>query len=241
MAIINLGQQDLEIGNDWHTFTPAVAAAGDVIPLRLSLISPAPSDLISKAIIRYKLDIDYPNGDYKYLLRQENCWYADDQQIIEVTIPPYLPTVGAMVVEARRFYRFRSFNPGSTMELQIEFDTDEVTNVNQPDDKFRIFTHGAIAANTVGVLDFSGVTGLWRIYSVWLDMTGVTASDAMEITINNGGNVTSYWNLPATDVPWSPPPNIVGAANTIFIRPTADVANVVLYAKEAELDGVVAV
>ena len=241
MAIVNLGQNDLELGNSWHGYTAAVVAAGDVIPLRLSLISPAPSDLISKAIIRYKLDIDYPNGDYKYLLRQENCWYADDQQIIEVTIPPYLQTVGAMVVEARRFYRFRSFNPGSTMELQIEFDTDEVRNVNQPEDKFTIFTHGAITGGTVGTLDFSGVSGLWRIYAVWLDMTGVGVDDSMEITINNGANVTAYWNLPLEQVPWQPPPNIVGAANTIFIRPTADVSNVVLYAKEAELDEVVVV
>lgn len=168
-------------------------------------------------------------------------WYADDQQIIEVAISPYLQTVGVMVVEAWRFYRFRGVNSGSSMELQIEFDTDEVRNVNQPEDKFTIFTHGAITGGTMGTLDFSGVSGLWRIYAVWLDMTGAGTDDSMEITINNGGNVTAYWDLPLEQVPWTPPANIVGAANTIFIRPTADVANVVLYAKEAELDGVVAV
>lgn len=134
-----------------------------------------------------------------------------------------------------------AYNPGSPMSLGIEYETDEVRNVNEPEDKFQIFTHGAITANTVGVLDFAGVMGLWRIYAVWLDMTGVTASDAMEITINNGGNVTAYWNLPATEVPWQPPPNIIGAANTIFIRPTSDVSNVILYAKPAELDTVLAV
>ena len=240
MAIVNLGQNDLEIGNSWHAYTPAVVAAGDIVPLRLSLISPAPSDLISKCVVRYKLDLDYPNGDYKYLLRQENCWYADDQQYVEVRVPPYLKTVGSLLVEARRFYRFRGVNPGSTMELAIEFDTDEVTNVLTLGNRYEVFTFGAIAANTIGTLDFAGVSGQWRIVGVWLDMTGALASDAMEITIRVGTNVVSYWNLTFDQVPWQPPTHVIDSNNNIQIRPTANVSSVILYAVEAEVTGVVA-
>lgn len=241
MAIVNLGQQDLEIGNDWHQFTSAVVAPGDLVPLRLLMISPSPDDLISRAIVRYSVEAPFPGGTIYQVNGGFDVHYSGSQQLFTIELPPFPDDIGRLHIEAKRFYRFRSYNPGSPMELSIEYESDHVRNMNTPEDKFRLFTHGAITGGTVGTLDFSGVTVLWRIYAVWLDMTGVGVDDSMEITINNGGNVTAYWDLPLEQVPWQPPPNIVGAANTIFIRPTADVANVVLYAKPAELDGVVAV
>ena len=238
MVLVNLGNNDLEIGNTWHAFTALSVTPGDVIPARISLISPDPDQLISKAILRYSLNTDGIGSDDFAIQKQFNIWYNPLPQIVELAVPLYFPDVTTLTIEARRFYRFRSINPGSTMNLQIEYETDDVYNLDTTFDKFDIFTHGAIAANTVGVLDFAGITEPYRIYSVWLDMTGALASDAMEITINTSGNVTSYWNLTLDEVPWQPPPNIVTSATDILLRPTADVSNVILYAKPAVLNSV---
>lgn len=241
MAIVDLGTQDLEIGNDWHQFASAVVQSGDIVPLRYVVSSPDPDELISRVVVRYSVEAPTPGGTLYQVRGGYDVWYSPRQQLYATEIPSFPEDIGALHLEARRFYRFRGINPGSQMLLQVEYETDHVKNVNEPEDKFEIFTHGAIAAGAIGVLDFSGVVGLWRIYAVWLDMTGVVASDGMQITINDAGNVVSYWNLPATEVPWTPPANVVGSGNTIFIRPTADVSNVLLYAKPAEISGVVAV
>ena len=241
MAIVDLGTQYLELGNDWKQFVPTPVVAGDILPLRLSLISPSPEDLISRAIVRYSVEVNPPGGTVYGVGSGFDVYYSPNSQLFRIEMPSYMDGIGLCTVEARRFYRFRGVNPGSPMSLGIQYESDEVRNVNVVEDTFRVFTHGAIAAGTVGTLDFSGVTGFWRIYAVWVSTSAPAASDSIEITINLGASIVSYWNLGMDEVPWIVPPNLVSAANSIFLRPTSDLASVTLYAKRAELDGVVAV
>ena len=241
MAIINLGQQDLEIGNDWHQFTSAVVAPGDIVPLRILMISSSPSDLISRAIVRYSVEAPFPGGTIYQVNGGFEVFYSGRQQLFTINLPPFPDDIGRLHVEAKRFYRFRSFNPGSDMELSIEFESDHVRNIDDPDMKFTTFTHGPISQNGTGTLDFSGLTAEYQILAVWLDMANPNQSDSMDVDIKAGGNVVSRFVLSGDEVPWIVPANVISSVNTIDISPSKAVDGVILYAREVENTATIAV